>query len=88
MTINYEAGKRLFPKQRAALTRAEKKPESQRYAAVRAACVKAVNEWETIFGAWPDDWSRWQRALSDAANAHTRATGVYVEASLLENLIK
>lgn len=23
-----------------------------------------MNEWDEI-GAWPDDWSRWQRALND-----------------------
>ena len=52
-----------YSKQKAALTRAQKKgPE-----AVLAECLKVVAEWEKapFNGAWPDDWSRWQRALDD-----------------------
>ena len=28
-------------------------------------------EWDRI-GAWPDDWSNWQRAIDDAAFAEQR----------------
>jgi hypothetical protein len=59
--INYALMKKLHPQQKSALTRALKTKDP---AKVRAVCAKAVREWETI-GAWPDDWSRWQRALSD-----------------------
>lgn len=61
--IDYERMKRSYPKQKAALTRAQKKG----YPAVLAACTAAVREWNAI-GAWPDEWSRWQRALDDAAH--------------------
>jgi hypothetical protein len=62
MAIDYERMKRVYPKQKAALTQAQKRS----YSDVLAACRKAVQEWEEI-GAWPDNWSRWQRALDDAA---------------------
>lgn len=81
MPINYERAKANGPKLKAALTRAEKKG----YTAVLQACKQAVQEWEQ-WGAWPDNWSRWQRAISDAANKHTRETGVYVNAPRLEDL--
>jgi len=79
--INYELMKQVHPKQKAALTRAKKKG----FEAVKEACAKAVKEWEQV-GAWPDDWSRWQRAIEDSANAHTRTTGVFVNAPRLEDL--
>lgn len=86
MAIDYARMQRTFPKHKAALTRAQhKKTAEARYTAVKQACKAAVTEWDAI-GAWPDDWSRWQRALSDAANDYTRATGVYVNASRLEDL--
>jgi hypothetical protein len=59
--IDYARAKQNNPKLKAALTRAIKKD----YPAVLAACKAAVVEWEA-WGAWPDDWSRWQRALDDA----------------------
>jgi hypothetical protein len=62
VAIDYERMKRVYPKQKAALTRAQQ----WGYSHVLAACRKAVQEWEEI-GAWPDNWSRWQRALDDAA---------------------
>lgn len=84
MTINYEAGKRMFPQQKAALTRAlQVKDVKERYTAVLAACRKAVREWN---GAWPDDWSRWQRAISDVATQYTHETGVFINAPRLEDL--
>jgi hypothetical protein len=63
--IDYERMKRTYPKQKAALTRAmNKKDGAQRADAVIVACRAAVIEWDAI-GAWPDNWSRWQRALDD-----------------------
>lgn len=69
MPIDYERMQRMHPKLKAALTRATNKPAEQRYDAVKAACVAAVTEWNQI-GAWPDNWSLWQRTLHDAAMAH------------------
>ena len=60
--IDYARMKRVFPKQKAALTRAVKTKDAEKIAAV---CKAAVQEWNEI-GAWPDDWARWQRALDDA----------------------
>lgn len=53
---------RTYAQQKAALTRALNKPEDVRAAAVLKEAQRAVREWGQ---AWPDDWSRWQRALSD-----------------------
>jgi hypothetical protein len=75
--------KRNGPKLKAALTRAQKKG----YEAVLKACTEAVREWEQ-WGAWPDGWSLWQRAITDAANKHTRETGKFVNAPRLEDLVK
>lgn len=55
-----DRGQRRWPKQKAALTRAIKKG----HAAVVEATRKVVIEWNED-GPWPDDWSRWQRALDD-----------------------
>lgn len=60
--IDYERMNRLRPAQKAALTRAVKTKDPEKIAAV---CKKAVAEWDEC-GAWPDDWSNWQRALNDA----------------------
>lgn len=48
--------------QKAMLTRAinSKDPEK-----VKAACKAAVDSWNKPGNYWPDDWSRWQRALDD-----------------------
>lgn len=65
MTIDYERMNKLYPRQKARLTRALKiSDQAQRQAAVLAACRDAVQAWDDI-GAWPDEWSRWQRALDD-----------------------
>lgn len=57
---------RTFAQQKGALTRAVKTSD---YSTVRAECLRAVAEWESREGqfsyGWPDDWSRWDRALSD-----------------------
>ena len=51
-----------FRAQKAALTRAIKSGSS---AKVVLTVQAAVKEWDRDFPAWPDDWSRWQRALDD-----------------------
>lgn len=65
---------RTFGQQKAALTRAERTTGDRR-AKVIAECRRTVAEWESAEwaaahkvrqGAWPDDWARWERALSDA----------------------
>jgi hypothetical protein len=61
--IDYARMQRVWPKQKAALTRAVKTGDPERVAAV---CKAAVAEWDAI-GAWPDDWARFQRALDDVA---------------------
>jgi hypothetical protein len=63
--IDYKAANEAFRKQKSALTRAINSGDPDK---VVLACRKAVREWgEPPFsGAWPDDWSRWQRALDDA----------------------
>ncbi len=60
-TIDYARMKRVYPKQKAALTRAVKTGDP---AIVEKVCRAAVAEWNAI-GAWPDGWSRWQRELDD-----------------------
>jgi len=66
--IDYDGMRRVFPKQKAALTRARKTGDPEK---VAGACKKAVKEWNEI-GAWPDDWSAWQRALDDVLPWHQR----------------
>lgn len=60
--IDYATMKRLRPVQKSALTRAIRTNNPEKIAAVCRAAVKAWDE----CGAWPDDWSNWQRALDDA----------------------
>ena len=67
--IDYELARREGPKLKAELTRAQKKG----YVAVLVACRHAVARWE-VWGAWPDNWSRWQRALGDSAFDYVRET--------------
>lgn len=69
MAIDYKAAAILFPKQKASLTRAKKKG----FNAVLASCTRTVSEWNQV-GAWPDNWSLWQRTLDDAAIAERRST--------------
>jgi len=68
MTIDYARMKRVRPQQKSALTRAIKSGDP---AKVMLAARRAVREWNAI-GAWPDDWSRWQRAIDDAYPNHPR----------------
>ena len=60
--IDYRAAQREFVQQKTALTRAVNSGSRDR---VLIACQKAVRAWEQPGRAWPDDWSRWQRALDD-----------------------
>lgn len=57
--IDYDRMNRTMRKHKAALTRAGKDRDK-----VLVACAAAVAEWDEI-GAWPDNWSHWQRALDD-----------------------
>jgi hypothetical protein len=64
---------RTHAQQKAGLTRAMKTGNPE---AVLAECRRTVAEWRE--SQWPDDWSRWQRALDDVYPAF--------EAPNLENL--
>lgn len=64
--IDYDRMNKVFPSQKAALTRAIKTGDAERIAQV---CKDAVQVWDEI-GAWPDDWGRWQSALDDALPWH------------------
>lgn len=83
MAIDYARMKVVHPKQKAALTRAKKKG----FVAVLNACKAAVKEWDAI-GAWPDDWSTWQRALDDATVQHNLQVvyGTRLDIQRLEDL--
>lgn len=59
--IDYDRMNAIRRGQKSALTRAINSKDAER---VILACRKAVKEWDEI-GAWPDDWSIWQNALSD-----------------------
>ncbi len=60
--IDYDRARRNGPRLKSALTRAVKTRDPER---VLKACRDARTEWDA-WGAWPDDWSRWQRALDDS----------------------
>lgn len=60
--IDYDRMNKVYPKQKAALTRAVKTKDPEVIAKV---CKAAITEWDAI-GAWPDGWHRWQVALDDA----------------------
>jgi hypothetical protein len=62
MSIDYARMARVYPRQKAALTRAINSGDP---AKVEAVCRAAVTEWNAI-GAWPDGWARWQIALDDS----------------------
>jgi hypothetical protein len=60
--IDYDRMNKVWPKQKAALTRAKNTGDPEKVAKV----VKdAVAVWDEI-GAWPDDWSLFERTLNDA----------------------
>ena len=62
MSIDYARMARVRRSQKAALTRAL---HSHNPDTVRRVVGEAVREWNEI-GAWPDDWSRWQRAFDES----------------------
>lgn len=64
---NYVRMQKLYPQQKAALTRAVKSGDPVK---IKAVVTKAVREWNECGGVWPDHWSRWQRALDDAQRYH------------------
>jgi len=59
--IDYDRMSAVWPKQKGALTRAVKTGDPEKVAKV---CKEAVAVWNEI-GAWPDDWSLFQRTLND-----------------------
>lgn len=59
--IDYDRMRAEAPRLKGALTRAVNSGDPSR---VLGACREAVRVWDEI-GAWPDNWSRWQRALDD-----------------------
>jgi hypothetical protein len=59
--IDYARMNKIGRSQKAALTRAINSGDRDK---MIETCAKAVAEWDEI-GAWPDYWSRWQRALDD-----------------------
>lgn len=61
--VDYDALNKAFKRQKAALTRAINSGDAEK---VVDTCTKTVREWNEAGFAWPDDWSRWQRALDDA----------------------
>lgn len=52
-----------YTAQKAALTRAANTGDTYK---VALACARAVEQWNSPGGYWPDDWSAWQRAFDDA----------------------
>lgn len=68
---DYEAARMVFSKQKGKLTRAINSGDRDRVVLV---CRDAVREWRQppFNGAWPDDWSRWQRALDDVLDWRDR----------------
>jgi hypothetical protein len=65
--VDYDALNRMVPRQRAALTRAINTGDRDK---VIVAVQKAVREWNQPGVTWPDDWSRWQRAVDDVLPFH------------------
>jgi hypothetical protein len=59
--IDYARMNREGRKLKAQLTRAVNQGRTDK---VVLACAHAVKVWDEV-GAWPDDWSLWQRALDD-----------------------
>ena len=75
--IDYALAKKEAPRVKAALTKAKNIVNvEERFVAVRNACKAAVQAWER-WGAWPDQWSLWQRTLDDAYFAYARSDARY-----------
>jgi hypothetical protein len=58
---------RSYAQQKAALTRTLRAPENKRRECVIREVQRVKVEWFAKYGVhnYPDDWSRWQRALTD-----------------------
>ena len=67
MPINYALANKQHRNQKSALTRAinhwKRTGDNSKIA---DACYDALREWK-VWGAWPDDWHRWNIALLDAS---------------------
>jgi hypothetical protein len=61
--IDYARAQREFPRLKGALTRAINAGD---WHGVVTACEKAFDAFDE-WGAWPDDWHRWENALMDIA---------------------
>lgn len=80
LTLEVKADKpvvvRSYAQQKAALTRAIKKG----HLAVVDETRRAVTEWDSkqapFTHGWPDDWSRWQRAMDDTARYPQQAPDI------------
>ena len=66
--INYDLMRREYPELKGALTRAVKSTDAHK---VLAEVERAFARFD-VWGAWPDDWSRWERAKRDAEFALRR----------------
>lgn len=65
MSVDYPAMNKRHRVLKSQLTRALNKMDAaERQEAVLKACRAALAEWRE-WGMWPDDWARWNRALSD-----------------------
>lgn len=64
--INYQLANETFPRQTRELNRAMNTKDPDK---VREVCRRHVDEWN-IIGAWPDNWTRWERALNDLLPWH------------------
>lgn len=65
--VDYAALNKMVRRQKSALTRAINSGDRDK---VVLACRDAVREWDEPGAIWPDDWSRWQRALDDILPFH------------------
>lgn len=71
--IDYERTAREHPKQKRRLTLAIKSGKVER---VITAVNAAVIEWRE-WGAWPDDWHRWNIAYQDATGDYRDISEVF-----------
>ena len=63
--IDYARMNRVWPQQQRKLRRIQKiDDKADRRDKMLVLCAEVVKEWDEI-GAWPDDWSLFQRALDD-----------------------
>lgn len=67
--VDYDALNKMVRRQRAALTRAINSHDVDKLVVTIRG---AVREWNQPGAMWPDDWSRWQRALDDALPFHAQ----------------